>query len=138
MEVTKADLARVLTDLSSPRLLVVGDLMLDRYTWGNADRLSQEAPVAVLRANRCEERMGGAANVCHMVHALQGGVTCAGVVAADRAGHQLTALLFEAGMDCGLILVDPARPPGVATEVVEVVDQLGSALALPRRVFHGV
>ncbi len=84
--------------------------MLDRYTWGNADRLSQEAPVAVLRTNRCEERLGGAANVCHMVHALQSRVTCAGVVGADRAGHHLTALLFEAGIDCGLILVDPARP----------------------------
>ena len=107
---TKADLARVLAELSCPRLLVVGDLMLDRYTWGNADRLSQEAPVAVLRTNRCEERLGGAANVCHMVHALQSRVTCAGVVGADRPGHHLTSLLFEVGIDCGLILVDPARP----------------------------
>ena len=50
-------------NLSRPRLLVVGDLMLDRYTWGNAPRVSPEAPVLVLQADQEEVRLGGAASV---------------------------------------------------------------------------
>ena len=55
---------RALEDLSSPHVLVIGDLILDRYTWGDAERISQEAPVIVLHAQRSESRLGGAAHVC--------------------------------------------------------------------------
>ncbi len=50
------DLAQVLEGLGTPKILVLGDLMLDRYTWGDAERISQEAPVIVLRADRREAR----------------------------------------------------------------------------------
>ena len=51
----------------SLQLLVLGDLILDRYTWGDAERVSPEAPVLVLRANQCEVRLGGAASVASLL-----------------------------------------------------------------------
>ncbi|HVJ83322.1 MAG TPA: bifunctional heptose 7-phosphate kinase/heptose 1-phosphate adenyltransferase, partial [Planctomycetia bacterium] len=65
-----ADLVQVVEHLGRPRVLVVGDLILDRYVWGDAERISQEAPVILLRADRREERLGGAASVATMLAAL--------------------------------------------------------------------
>jgi len=96
--------------LGHPRALVVGDLILDRYTFGNAERLSQEAPVIVLRADQREARLGGAANVCNMLRGLEAEVVCAGVIGADADGQQLRALLRETGADDALVIDDPARP----------------------------
>ena len=55
------DLIRRVETLGHPRILVVGDLILDRYVWGDAERISQEAPVPLLRADHREHRLGGAA-----------------------------------------------------------------------------
>ena len=55
------DLATLLNQLGTPTVLVLGDLILDRYTWGNAERVSQEAPVILLRADHREARLGGGA-----------------------------------------------------------------------------
>lgn len=96
--------------LGHPRLLVVGDLILDRYTWGNAERVSQEAPVILLRADRREERLGGAANVCQMLRGLEAQVTCAGVIGDDVAGKLLGEMLNAAGTDTAGVVVDPERP----------------------------
>ncbi len=69
--------------LGHPRLLVLGDLILDRYIWGDAERVSQEAPVILLREERQEVRLGGAANVAHMLRGLECEVTIAGIVGND-------------------------------------------------------
>ena len=61
------DLIRRVQSLGHPRLLVVGDLILDRYIWGDAERISQEAPVPLLRADAREHRLGGAASVATML-----------------------------------------------------------------------
>jgi len=74
------DLLTTLDGLPHPHVLVLGDLILDRYTWGNAERVSQEAPVILLRADEREARLGGAANVCQMLRGLEATVSCAGVV----------------------------------------------------------
>src|SRR6266536_1331135 len=60
-----ADLVELVQRLGHPRVLVVGDVMLDRYVWGNAERISQEAPVVLLRADRREERLIGRAQARH-------------------------------------------------------------------------
>ena len=60
----------LLADLSSVRLLIVGDVMLDRYWFGDVSRISPEAPVPVVKVERCEERPGGAANVARNAAAL--------------------------------------------------------------------
>ena len=64
------DLISFVNQLGAPRVLVVGDVILDRYTWGDAERVSQEAPVILLRADKREQRLGGAANVCNMLRGL--------------------------------------------------------------------
>ena len=64
------DLIRRVEELGNPRIVVVGDLILDRYIWGYAERISQEAPVPLLRADHREHRLGGAASVATMLCAL--------------------------------------------------------------------
>jgi D-beta-D-heptose 7-phosphate kinase/D-beta-D-heptose 1-phosphate adenosyltransferase len=108
-----SDLVSIFSSLGRPRVLVVGDLILDRYTWGNAERVSQEAPVILLRADKREARLGGAANVCHMLRGLEVDVTCAGVVGQDADGRELRHMLREAGVDPSLVLFDEDRPTTV-------------------------
>ncbi len=81
------------SQIHQPRILVLGDLMLDRYTRGRANRTSQEAPVLVLTAEGREHRPGGAANVGLMLSVLEARVTCVGVVADDSPGNILRELL---------------------------------------------
>ena len=106
-------LLEALERLGRPRALVLGDLILDRYTWGNAERVSQEAPVILLRADRREARLGGAANVCQMLRGLDAEVVCAGVIGADADGAALRHLLADAGVDHGGVLRDDDRPTTV-------------------------
>jgi D-beta-D-heptose 7-phosphate kinase/D-beta-D-heptose 1-phosphate adenosyltransferase len=99
--------------LGSPRVLVLGDLILDRYIWGDAERISQEAPVILLREERQEVRLGGAANVAHMLRGLDAQVTMAGIVGGDDDGRQVRAALVEMGVDVTPLLDDPDRPTTV-------------------------
>lgn len=113
-----SDLLNILDRLGQPRVLVLGDLILDRYTYGDAERISQEAPIIVLRASRREERLGGAANVCNMLRGLEAHVVCAGVVGNDEAGIATRNLLDDAAVEHDLLLVDPARPTTVKERFV--------------------
>jgi rfaE bifunctional protein kinase chain/domain len=85
--------------LENVRLLVVGDVMLDRYWFGEVSRISPEAPVPVVRIERREERLGGAANVARNAAAL--GTPCGllGVVGNDEAGDHVERILRESGID---------------------------------------
>jgi D-beta-D-heptose 7-phosphate kinase/D-beta-D-heptose 1-phosphate adenosyltransferase len=87
----------------------VGDLILDRYTYGDAQRVSPEAPVLVLQAEEREARLGGAASVACLLRHLEARVTLAGVVGDDPSGRTLRRLLEEIGLDTQLILTDPER-----------------------------
>ena len=86
-------LQEVFGRLIPPRILVLGDLMLDRYTWGNAERISQEAPIIVLRADQQQTSLGGAANVCHLVRGLDAPAACVGIVGNDEQGATLRRML---------------------------------------------
>src|SRR2546425_11699567 len=92
--------------LGTPRVLVVGDVMLDRYVWGDAERISQEAPVILLRADKREERLGGASSVATLLRALGAKVAVASVIGADLPGAQLRNMLGELGIDHDGILTD--------------------------------
>jgi D-glycero-beta-D-manno-heptose-7-phosphate kinase len=83
-------------ELGAVRVLVVGDVMLDRYWFGDVSRISPEAPVPVVRIERREERLGGAANVARNAAALGAHCGLLGVVGADEAGEQVGRLLAEA------------------------------------------
>ena len=84
--------------MSQARVLVVGDVMLDRYWYGAVDRISPEAPVPVVRMTREEERNGGAANVAYNVVTLGAQASLLTVVGADEASHKLEALVAQTGI----------------------------------------
>src|SRR5215467_2485635 len=107
------DLIDLVQNLGQPRVLVVGDLMLDRYVWGDAERISQEAPVILLHADRREERLGGASSVATLLRALGARVALAGVVGADADGQRVRRLLLDQGIDDEAALIDPDRPSTV-------------------------
>ena len=83
----------LLGEMRQVRILVVGDIMLDRYLWGDADRLSPEAPVPVVKVARETFTVGGAANVAHNLRALGIAVELVGVAGQDADGRQLAAVL---------------------------------------------
>lgn len=91
------------------RVLVIGDLMLDRYTWGDAERVSPEAPVLLLRAETEEARLGGAASAAAMLRGLGAAVTLAGVVGNDASGRVLRVLLQDHDVGDELVLEDDSR-----------------------------
>jgi rfaE bifunctional protein kinase chain/domain len=86
-----------LPSFEGARVLVVGDVMLDRYWFGDVHRISPEAPVPVLKVSRVEERPGGAANVARNIASLGAHCTLLSVVGADEAGDCLQRLLTEQG-----------------------------------------
>ncbi len=108
-----ADLIHLVQHLGQPDVLVVGDVMLDRYVFGDAERISQEAPVVLLRADRREERLGGASSVATMLRALGARTALAGVVGADADAARIRRLLGELEIDHEGVLVDPHRPSTV-------------------------
>ncbi|MBI5900274.1 MAG: D-glycero-beta-D-manno-heptose-7-phosphate kinase [Rhodocyclales bacterium] len=92
----------MLPDTSATRILIVGDVMLDRYWFGEVSRISPEAPVPVVKVDRSEERPGGAANVARNAAALGARVALLSVVGTDDAGRSLERLLGESGIECSL------------------------------------
>src|SRR5262249_1545366 len=104
------DLIDLVQRLGRPRVLVVGDLMLDRYVWGNAARISQEAPVILLHADRREERLGGASSVATMLRALDADVSLVGVVGDDADGIRVRQQLTELGVNQEAVVTDAGRP----------------------------
>ncbi len=92
----------MLDKVKDVRLLVVGDVMLDRYWFGEVSRISPEAPVPVVKVERIEERPGGAANVARNALALGAGTALLSVVGDDEAGRSLSRLLAESEIDAGL------------------------------------
>ncbi|WP_371322498.1 D-glycero-beta-D-manno-heptose-7-phosphate kinase [Dechloromonas sp. ZY10] len=92
----------MLDKLSQVRLLVVGDVMLDRYWFGDVSRISPEAPVPVVKVEREENRLGGAANVARNAAALGARTALLSVVGDDDAGRTLQRLLDEGQISAGL------------------------------------
>src|SRR5258708_2424504 len=113
MTETIAELSDLVARLGQPRVLVVGDVMLDRYVWADAARISQEAPVILLHADRREERLGGASSVATMLRALGARVLLAGVLGSDDDGLRLRRIAQELGIDDEALVTDPSRPTTV-------------------------
>ncbi len=100
------------------RALVVGDFMLDRLVYGNADRLANDAPVPILHVQRTEERAGGAANVALDLAAMRGSVEVFGVIGADADAAALTRCLNAAGIEAGGLVADGERPTTVKQSLI--------------------
>ena len=108
-----ADLIELVQKMGQPRVLVLGDLMLDRYIWGDAERISQEAPVILLKADRREERLGGASSVATMLKALGAKVSLAGVIGDDNDGTRIRDILTGLDIDHTGVVTDSSRPSTV-------------------------
>ena len=99
-------------------ILVIGDLMVDQFIYGNVKRISPEAPVPVVEVNEETLLLGGAANVAHNVQSLGGKVFIAGTIGRDDVGKILTNKFSEIGFDTNGIVVDGKRPTTVKTRVI--------------------
>lgn len=106
------------------RALALGDLMLDEYLWGKAERISPEAPVQVVDVGRQDVRPGGAGNVAANLAALGCQVAIAGVVGDDDSGHSLQKIFAEKKIALDGLVVDPSRPTGKKTRVVAAHQQI--------------
>jgi D-beta-D-heptose 7-phosphate kinase/D-beta-D-heptose 1-phosphate adenosyltransferase len=106
------------TPTAAPRILLVGDVMLDRYFAGTVDRISPEAPVPVLHVRRSFNRPGGAANVAVNVAAMGGITTVVGAIGDDDAGRCLRAALEQDGVDGHEIATTRAIPTTVKTRLL--------------------
>ena len=99
-------LLEILGRFKDAHLLVVGDLMLDRFVMGDVERLSPEAPVPVLRVVSEECRLGGAANVIHNIRTLGGRVTACGVIGNDEPGKRILGVLRRVGASTAGVFTD--------------------------------
>ena len=99
-------------------VLVVGDIMLDRFVWGEVTRISPEAPVPVVRIRRETDCLGGAGNVVSNLRALGSSVRFAGLVGSDEAAGRVRERLQANGVDVRGLLVDPARPTTLKMRII--------------------
>jgi D-beta-D-heptose 7-phosphate kinase/D-beta-D-heptose 1-phosphate adenosyltransferase len=108
----------VLACARSRPVLVVGDVMIDRYLWGNVTRISPEAPVPVVEVERETSRLGGAANVARNLHGLGAAPELIGVVGQDEAGARLAEVLERTGIANAGLVQDPGRRTTEKTRIV--------------------
>lgn len=105
------------------KVLVLGDIMLDRYTWGTVRRISPEAPVPVVQVSERSEGAGGAGNVAVNLAGLGCGVSLCGIVGADQPAEHLSRILRNAGVDYHPV-IDPSRPTITKTRIMAKNQQL--------------
>lgn len=107
---SKEQLISLIKNFSSVNVLVVGDLMLDKYIWGNVDRISPEAPVQIVNVTNETYAPGGAANVAANIASLDGKVFMVGLVGKDESNKKLISLLNEKKINTEGILFDQNKP----------------------------
>lgn len=119
-DISRAQAQAHLDSFGSARVVVLGDVMLDRYFWGQVDRISPEAPVPIVRVTRRSARLGGAANVAANLRSLGVDVALAGIVGDDRSGSELRALLEKREISTAEV---HTLPNGETTEKVRIIAQ---------------
>jgi D-beta-D-heptose 7-phosphate kinase/D-beta-D-heptose 1-phosphate adenosyltransferase len=113
-----ARLRSYLEGFQKKRLLVIGDVMLDRFVWGNVSRISPEAPVPVVDVQRETSFPGGAANVARNLLPFCAHVSVCGLAGVDPAFAELSALLRDGGIDISGLFQDPDYPTIVKTRII--------------------
>ncbi len=98
--------------------MVIGDLMVDEYIWGNVSRVSPEAPVPVVSVTSESLRLGGAGNVVNNIHTLGGKVLLAGIVGNDEMGRKVIHDLHKMGLETKGVIVEPERVTTVKTRII--------------------
>jgi D-glycero-beta-D-manno-heptose-7-phosphate kinase len=109
---------RIISRLSNAKILVVGDIMLDRFIWGTVSRISPEAPVPVVWAKSESFMPGGASNVANNIRSLGSNVYVCGVIGDDEAGRILVSELLKKGISSEGIVLDKNRPTIHKTRII--------------------
>ncbi|MFH0710472.1 MAG: D-glycero-beta-D-manno-heptose-7-phosphate kinase [Pseudomonadota bacterium] len=109
---------------SHPRILVIGDLMIDHYLWGGCERISPEAPVQVVDISRETTVLGGAGNVINNLVALGSNVCVAGVIGNDESGEELRTMLEKLGVSCEGLVVQKDRKTSKKSRIVASNQQI--------------
>jgi len=116
--VTKQRAEEILAGFKGRKVLVIGDVMLDEYIWGSVNRISPEAPVMVVDADRYTHVPGGAANVVNNICALEGISSVAGVIGEDEGGRALKTALENEGADVAGLIAVGDRPTTRKTRII--------------------
>jgi len=114
----KTKLLKLLPRLAGKRVLVIGDLMVDKFIWGKVRRISPEAPVPVVEISRESYSFGGAANVANNIRTLDGEVAIVGVVGTDMVGEHLLSDLEAQRIDISGVEKDSDRPTIIKTRII--------------------
>lgn len=101
-----------------PKILIIGDLMIDQYIWGDATRLSPEAPVPVVNVEKESSTLGGAGNVAQNLLSFKADVIVAGLIGDDAAGKELLKVLADENADTSGIITDKNRPTTIKTRII--------------------
>ncbi|MHC1742151.1 MAG: D-glycero-beta-D-manno-heptose-7-phosphate kinase [Syntrophobacteraceae bacterium] len=110
--------AQALSHFSDRQVLIVGDLMLDVFVWGDVQRISPEAPVPVVDVRDETQLLGGTANVANNVAALGGKAIVSGVVGNDHSGREVVRMLRKVGIPTEGLVVEDKRPTTVKTRII--------------------
>ncbi len=115
---------KILDRFSKVKILVIGDIIMDRFIWGKVSRISPEAPVPVVAVEKETCLLGGAANVVNNIHTLGGNVTPCGVVGDDEIGQKLLKKLIEMGIELHGVFVEQGRQTTTKTRIIAHHQQL--------------
>ncbi|OGW82876.1 MAG: hypothetical protein A2987_02130 [Omnitrophica bacterium RIFCSPLOWO2_01_FULL_45_10] len=126
---------KIISNFKDAKVLVVGDLILDEFIWGDVSRISPEAPVPVVWVRNENFMPGGASNVANNLRSLGAGVNLVGVIGDDERGAKLKEDLERKGIDTGGIFVDGSRPTTLKTRVVAQHQQV---VRIDREGVHGL
>lgn len=116
--ITKQKAARILNKFAGTKVLIIGDLIMDHFIWGNVNRISPEAPVPVVDVESESLLLGGSANVANNINSLGGWCVVAGVVGNDSDGEALIKLLKQKKIRTRSIVVDHVRPTTIKTRII--------------------
>lgn len=118
VEIHPDRLREIIRKGAGKRILVVGDLMIDRYLWGNVSRISPEAPVPIINIEDDEVRFGGAANVANNLIGLKAEPVLVGTVGNDQWGEVFRKRLVEKRLFPGGLIPDASRPTSIKTRII--------------------
>jgi len=111
-------LRRYVDGLSDTKVVVVGDILMDEYVWGDVSRISPEAPVPVVEVKQETKMLGGAANVVNNIASLGGTPILVGVIGDDQTGREIVDTMMQQGLRTDGIIREPGRPTSIKTRVV--------------------
>lgn len=112
------ELARYIDRFKGSTIMVVGDIILDEYIWGDVERISPEAPVPVMEVKEETKMLGGAANVVHNIVSLGGNAILCGIIGADEMGKEVLKRIRKLGLTTEGILTEADRRTTIKTRIV--------------------